>query len=54
LEIEGQGIAVGFRAAEGCAAGDDYVIDNADVHELQRFRQPPRYELVGATGLADA
>jgi hypothetical protein len=33
--------------AEGLATGDDQVIEDADVHQAQRFAQSAGYELVG-------
>jgi hypothetical protein len=43
-----------FREPEGLAAGAVQVIEDSDVHELQRFAQAPSDELVGVARLGDA
>ena len=43
-----------FREADGCAAGDDDVIEDADVDQGQRFAQAAAQDLIGLGRFSDA
>lgn len=40
--------------ADGCAAGDDDVIEHTDVNQSQRFTQPAGQDLIGLGRFSDA